>query len=474
MTQFAAEPITTTHELPDGGTIVVAGDPRWDAARAAWNLAVDQRPAAVALPRSARDVAVVVSFARRNGMSVTAQGTGHSAAVHGDLRDTLLVKTDQMRTVEIDPGRRVARVGAGVTWSEVVQAAAPHGLAALAGSSPDVGVVGYTLGGGLSWLGRRHGLAANSVTAIDVVTADGDIRRVDAHLDPDLFWALRGGGGNFGIVTAIEFRLLPVTTAYAGVLWWPIDRDHAVLTAWRDIVAGGVPDELTTVARYLRLPPLPEIPEPVRGKAWVVVEVIYLGEPAAADVILQPLRALNPILDTVTDLPIQALSHLHMDPQHPAPGAGDGALLASLPEPAVQALISVAGSGVDSSLLSLEVRHIGGALRRPVPDGGAVSAFEAEFALFAIGIAPTPDAATLVKAEAARVVQAVAPWHAATMYMNFAETVRDPSTLWTPAAYRRLRQVKARVDPHNILAGNHRLLPQPDAEPPSQRPKTSR
>ena len=180
------------------GDVVVPGDPTFDEARQAWNLTVDQRPAAVVLPVTAADVAAVVTFAREHDLRVAPQGTGHGASAMGDLSDTILVRMSSMRGVEIDPEARVARAEAGVIWIEVVEAAAEHGLAALAGSSPDVGVVGYTLGGGLSWLARKHGIGANQVTAIEVVTADGSFVRTDAENEPDLFWALRGGGGSFG------------------------------------------------------------------------------------------------------------------------------------------------------------------------------------------------------------------------------------------------------------------------------------
>ncbi len=209
MSAALAAPVTTT--------ILMPGDPGWDDARRAWNLAVDQLPAAIALPESAHDVAVAIRFARDHGLRVAAQGTGHNARPLGSLDDTVLVKTTRMRQVTIDPVARIARAEAGAVWHEVIEAAAEHGLAALAGSSPDVGVVGYTIGGGISWLGRSYGLAANNVEAIEVVTADGRLVRADACTEPDLFWALRGGGGSFGVVTAIELRLFPITEVYAGL-----------------------------------------------------------------------------------------------------------------------------------------------------------------------------------------------------------------------------------------------------------------
>src|SRR5215470_10308031 len=172
-------------------------DDGFDVARRAWNLAVDQQPAAVVLPESAQAVVAAVRFAAASGLRITAQGTGHNAGPLGPLDDTILLKTERMRGIHIDPRQRIARVQAGVVWLEAVHAAARHGLAALAGSSPDVGVAGYTLGGGMSFLGRKHGLAAANVTAVEVVTADGSLVRADRDNQPDLFWALRGGGGSF-------------------------------------------------------------------------------------------------------------------------------------------------------------------------------------------------------------------------------------------------------------------------------------
>ena len=237
-------PITETTDLSPlraefAGSLHTAADPDWDEARSAWNLAVDQHPAVVAIPEDAADVARAVRYARDHGLRVAAQGTGHNAAAHGDLDGVMLIKTERMREVRIEPATRTARVGAGVTWGEVVGPAAEHGLAALAGSSHDVGVVGYSLGGGVSWLARKHGLAADRVTAIELVSAHGDLREVTALTDPDLFWALRGGGGNFGVVTAIEFSLLPITELYAGALFFPYERAGEVLEAWRRWTAVG-------------------------------------------------------------------------------------------------------------------------------------------------------------------------------------------------------------------------------------------
>src|SRR6478672_3234269 len=277
------------------GDVATPADANWDEARAAWNLAADQRPAIVVIAESADD-------------------------------DILLVKLERMRGVEIDPAQRIARVEAGAQWQDVTHPAAEHGLAALAGSSPDVGVVGYTLGGGLSWLARRHGIAANSVVAIEIVTADGTLVRADADNQPDLFWALRGGGGNFGVVTAIEFSLFEITSVYAGMMLWPVERATEVLEAysrWTETAD----EDVTSTGRLLNLPPIPDIPEPFRGRSFVGIEAVFLGGQEIGERSLAEIRALEPELDTFADIPMPALSHMHMDPEHPVPGVGDGMLL---------------------------------------------------------------------------------------------------------------------------------------------------
>src|SRR6516162_11007522 len=441
------------------GKVVLPGDQRFDGARRAWNLAVDQRPAAVIFPESATEVAAAIGYAAERGLRVAAQGTGHNAGPLGSLADTVLLRTDRMRGIRIDPQARVARVEAGVLWLDVVQAAAEHGLAALAGSSPDVGVVGYTLGGGVSFLGRRYGLAASNVVAAEIVTADGTLVRADADHELDLFWALRGGGGSFGVVTALEFRLFPVTEAYAGALWYPIQRGSEVLHAWGELTRGDVPDELTTLGRFLNLPPIPQIPEHIRGKSFVLVEAYHLGDPAQADQLLGPLRALGPVNDTIKTVPVPALSHLHMDPEHPVPGAGDGMTLDDLPPAAIDAFVRTAGPGAPVPLLSAELRHLGGEIGRVRPGNRALAKLDAQYVLYAVGVTPVPDLVRPVMAQVEAVKEALAPWAARQTYLNFAETRMHQAPLWPQEVYQRLREIKAAVDPGNVIRSNHPVPP---------------
>ena len=455
---------TRTHPAsrPDhslDGKVVLPGDAGFDDARRAWNLAVDQQPAAVAFPESAADVTAAVRYAAQRGLRVAAQGTGHNAGPLGSLADTILVRTDKMRGIRIDPQARTARVQAGVVWLDVVQAAAAHGLAALAGSSPDVGVTGYTLGGGLSFLGRKYGLAANNVTAAEMVTADGRLVRADADHEPDLFWALRGGGGSFGVVTALEFHLFPHTQAYAGALWYPIQRASEVLHAWAELTRGQVPDELTTVGRLLNFPPIPQIPEQIRGQSFVIVEAYHTGDPARADALLAPLRALRPVNDTITTVPMPALSHLHMDPEQPVPGAGDGMITGPLPAEAIDAFVQAAGPGAAFPLLSVEIRHLCGEFARSRPGNGALACLNAHYALFAVSMTPVPELVAPVMAQVQTVKDALAPWAARQMYLNYAETATGVAPFWTEPAYQRLRRIKASVDPGDTIRSNHPIPP---------------
>jgi hypothetical protein len=441
------------------GEVVLPGQPGFDDARQAFNLAADQEPAAVVFAGSARDVAAAITFAADHGLRIAAQGTGHNAMPLGPLTDTILLKTHRMNRVDIDPLAQTARVEAGTVWSDVVQAAAKHGLAPLPGSSGNVGVAGYTLGGGVSFLGRKYGLSASNVRAIEVVTADGQPRRADREHEPDLFWALRGGGGSFGIVTALELRLFPVTQLYAGILWYPIERGPDVLHAWRDLTRGTVPDELTTLGRFLRLPPIPELPAEIRGKSFALVEAFHLGDQAQADELLAPLRALRPVNDTIATITVPELLHVHMDPEQPAASLGDGLMLSRLPDQAIDALVSTAGRNAAFPLASVEVRHLGGELGRGRRDNGALTSLQAPYLLYAAGITPTPDLAAPARAQIGAVEDALAPWMAAHMYLNFSETSRPRATLWTEPAYHRLRQIKARVDPDDVIRSNHPVPP---------------
>ena len=436
------------------GSVVLPGDETWDAARQAWNLAVDQRPALVAVPRSAADVQVLVDFARRHGLRVAMQATGHNAAPLGPLDDTMLVKTHEMRAVEIDEAHCVARVEAGAQWLDVTGPASEAGLAALAGSAPDVGIVGYTLGGGLSWLGRRYGLACNRLLAAELVTAEGNLVRASRHENPDLFWALRGGGGNYGAVVAIEFELIPLREVYAGMLLYPFERAHEVMHAWREFTTS-VPDTVTTSFRFLQFPDMDGLPPFLRGRSTIVIDGAVVEDEARAAELLAPLRALGPEMDTFAMIPPVGLSHIHMDPPEPVPALTDTAMLDRLDADAIDALLAVAGPGSGSPLGMFEIRHLGGALGRYA--GGALSRFDGEYLYFSGGMAADPGYIAALEAQMALVGAAIAPYTSGKHYSNFAERAVDPVSFYGEETYARLRAIKAEVDPLELFRGNHEI-----------------
>jgi hypothetical protein len=438
------------------GKVSAAGDPDWDIARQAFNLSLDQRPELVAWPAGPDDVARVVRFASQQGLRVAAQLTGHGAGPLGDLEGTILLKTSAMTGVQIDAGRRRATVAAGARWQDVVPGASELGLAALHGSSPTVGVVGYSLGGGISWYVRKLGLQANSVTAAELVTADGHLVRVDHEREPELFWALRGGGGNFGVVTALEFALYPVDEVYAGALFFPFERAAEVLHAWREWTASA-PEEVTSQARLLQLPPLESIPEPFRGGSFAVVSAAYLGTQAAGSQLLGPLRELAPQLDTFATVPPAALAALHMDPPDPPPYLSGDAMLGDLPPVAIDELMSVAGPGSGSPLLSVELSHLGGAAARPRPGHGALPALDGSVLVVSVGVTPDPQTKAATIAQVAKISRALEPYRAAHRYYNAVETEADPSAFFDRHSLDRLRRVKEKYDPGDLFRANHEI-----------------
>ncbi|HEU5043822.1 MAG TPA: FAD-binding oxidoreductase [Nocardioidaceae bacterium] len=447
------EPAAALHGLCSGA-VHLPGDAGYDTARSAWNLVVDQRPAAVCLPANPDEVADVVRAAAAAGLRVAGQTTGHNAGPLGDLSDTVIVRTSAMVGVQLDVENRVMRAEGGTVWLDAVEEAGRRGLATLHGSSPDVGIAGYSLGGGLGWYARKLGLACNSVTAVELVTADGSKVRVDADHEPELFWALRGGGGSFGVVTAVEFAAYPIESSYAGMLVWDQTRAEAVLPRWLEWCQDA-PETVTTSFRLMNLPPIPDIPEPFRGRSLTVIDGAVLEDDERAEALLRGLRELGPELDTFVRTPSPALAHLHMDPEHPVPAVADTTTLSDLPAAGVDTLLATAGPGSGSILLAAELRQLGGALARPAQDGGARSTFDGAYMFFAVAIAPTPEIAELGRTQAERVVEALTPYSLVGPYLNFAERSVDVSTCFDPETWARLCGVKAAVDPADLFRANH-------------------
>ncbi len=418
----------------------------------------DLRPAGVVTARSAAEVVDAILFAGARGLKVAPQSTGHLAPALPDLAHALLVRTDMGDEVTIDADRRIARVGGGTLWQDVVEAAAPHGLVALHGSSPDVSVIGYTLGGGLSWLARSHGLAANHVTAIEMVSADGVLVRATPKQHTDLFWALRGGGGNFGVVTAMEFRLFGLTEVYAGASAWPIAAADPILRRWAEWTRNA-PDEATTAIRLLHLPPLPEVPEPLRDNPVIAIDGVVQGDPQAAAQLIRELQGLaEPVMEFWDLMPAPALTRLHGDPEEPMPGIGRTASVGELTDDAIDAFITASGVGAGGPLAMAELRQLGGAVARAPEGGGARASMDASYAMFAGGAPMEPGMVPAINAALDGLTGALEPFAFGGTYLNFDERGGSAAGSFDdPAVFERLCEVRGEWDPGEMFVASHHI-----------------
>lgn len=451
-TRAAVEELATTC----AGCVHLPGTDGYDQGRAAWNAAADQRPAAVATPHSVEEIRSLVLHGTRLGLRLAPQATGHGAGVlaRRGLDDVVLLRTHGLRAVHVDPVSRTARAEAGATWEDVVAAAAAHGLTALHGSAPDVGVVGYTLGGGLGWFARQHGLAVNSVVGVEVVTPAGEVVRADEENNPDLFWAIRGGGGNFGIVTTIEMRLFDVPDAWAGMMVWEGHRAPEVL---RHFAAWSVtaPEQVTASFRILRFPPLPDLPDFLSGRTVVALDgasTLPDGESAA---LFRGFRALAPELDTFGRVPSAALVRLHMDPEQPTPTVGGGVVLRTLGDGAVQAFLDLVGPGAETGVFMAELRQLGGAVSRPSVTGGALDHLDGSHVALFVAVAPTPETARLGAEEIEGALTALQPWQSDQVFQNFADQPVDAHRIFEADTWERLQEVRAKIDPAGALVAHH-------------------
>jgi FAD/FMN-containing dehydrogenase len=368
------------------GLLIEPGELGWDAARRACNLAVDQRPALVALALDDHDVVAAVREACTRGLRVVAQSHGHRGAP--GLDDAMLLRTTALADVEIDARAHRARVRAGARWADVIDRASFLGLAPAAGFARAAGVAGDVLGDGMGWLARRHGVAARNVLAVELVTTDGDHERIDGDID------IPAGA----VVTALELALHPAEDLYAGALFFSLDRAPEVFHAWHEWTATA-PAAITSIARVMRFADRHDVPELVRGRAYTVVEAAHLGTDAEGAELLAPLRDLRAELDTFSLVPPSALGHLHMAPEHPEARLADDGLVGELPAAAIDDLLAVAGPASQSPLATVELRHASGALETlergyfthaagTPADAASATAIEAQLALVAGALAP--------------------------------------------------------------------------------------
>ncbi len=438
-----------------GGAVHLPGDPTYDMARAPWNLQVSDYPAAVAYPAFPDEVAEVVRAADAAGLAVAAQGTGHGApALAGRLHDAVLLRTSAMDELHVDAARRVARVGAGVLWGDLAEEAGRHGLAALHPSSPDVGVVGYSIGGGIGWYARHLGLQCNSVTAAELVLADGTFVRATADRETDLFWAIRGGGTPLGVVCALEFELHPIESVVAGHLAWDSTAVEEVLPAWVAWCANA-PEEVTSSFRLLDVPDDPALPVEVRGRQLAIIDGAVTGDDALAAEVLAPLRALRPEQDTVARVPAASLVRLHLDPEGPTPAYASSTLVSALPDAAVTRIIDAAGPPATSRLAMTELRQLGGTLSRPDPAGGILDSLDGAFLALGVGLESDPARWPQQREDAARFLAAVEPWATGHTYLPMVDDSSDTRKAFPPDVHARLSAIRRQVDPRGLFMAPH-------------------
>jgi FAD binding domain/Berberine and berberine like len=447
-------------EIADG-PVLIPGDEGYAEEVATFNLTMQQQPAVVVGATGAADVSAAIRFAAERNMPVGVLATGHGITLPAD--GAVLITTRRMDGVSVEPRTRTAMVEAGVRSQQLTEAAAHYGLAAITGSSPLVSVVGLVSGGGLSpFLGRREGYAADHVRALELVTADGTVRRASRDQDSDLFWAVRGGKDNFGIITGMELELFPVPGLLGGGLFFPGDQAEEVLRTFGAWVKT-VPEDMTGSVALLRLPPLEIIPEFLRGQFVVHVRIAYLGPADEGEQLIEPFRKIGPrIADTVTVMPYSAVGSIYGEPEQPIPFFDSSARLRELPDPAIDVILKYAGPGTGCPITVVEVRHLGGALGRPPRVPSAVTGRDAQFQVFCVGVGGPPAAASLYAAEDELLGQ-LSPWQTSQGTLNYlsardARAGRAPAT-FEPATLERLTRIKRAYDPANMFRLNHNIPP---------------
>ena len=434
------------------GALTTPDDPGFGAAATPWLVNVEQHPAAVLEVAGTTDVLAAVRWAGAHGVPVSVQPTGH--APRATLDGTLLLRTRALQGIEIDEVRRTVAVGAGVKWGELCEALDGTGLMALCGSNPDVSVVGLTLGGGVSWFTRLWGFTADSVVSFDVVTPDAELVRVTAASDPDLFWALRGGGGDFGVVVRAELSLFDAPEMYGGQLLWPVEHAPAVLRAFREL-ALTAPRELAVWAHLQHFPPIPDVPEPLRGRSFVRIATVHVGSAVAAQHLLAPLMTSAPLeMNLLGPVTPATLASVAAEPTEPMPGLETSVLLDELDDVAIDGLYAAAGDPRSTPLMLVQLRGLGGAFAEPSAVPSAVRPVTEPFQLFGLGIPMVPELAEAIPHGLAAVEGAVAHVASGHRMPNFVPLGGSDAAGYDAARLERLRRIKTERDPRGVIRSN--------------------
>ncbi len=432
------------------GAVFGPEDEGFAAEVAGFNLAAQHRPEVAVGITSEADAVAVVRSAADSGTPVRVLATGHGSP--RSIEGGVLVTTSRMSKVTIDG--RIAHIEAGCRWAEVVAAAAEHGLAPITGASDAVGCIGYTLGGGLGPLSRTYGVSSDWARGFRVVTGAGEVVTADADENADLFWALRGGKGGLGLVTSMDFELVELSTLYGGSLFFGTDDIGSVLTTWLEWTKT-LPETANSSVAMLRLPPLDAIPEPIRGKTTLAVRYAFVGDPAEGERLFQPIRdAGTAILGGVGEMPASDIALIHNDPKDPVAAWDRAVLLNEVDADFATTFLDVAGPDKQLPLIATELRHLGGAMHRDVPDGSAVGGRGAAYSLVMIGV-PDPNLfEQVLPAAADGVLGPLSQWISPEMTVNFAGGLTVPGVYemcWPADTFTRLAEVRAAYDPNQLF-----------------------
>jgi FAD/FMN-containing dehydrogenase len=457
MNALATAPRIATHL----GEVLTPDHSDYDEVRAVFNGSIDGRPALIARAASASDVQAALRFARESAIPFTTRAGGHSLAGFSTIDDGLVIDVRRLKRFAVDLQTRRARAGAGLTWGELDAATHAHGLAVTGGRISNTGIAGLTLGSGSGWLERRHGLTADSLVGATVVTADGEVVRASAHEHPDLFWGLRGGGGNFGIVTEFEFELHEVgPTILGGMLLFPWERAGEVLCAYRDLM-DAADDDLGGCAAILLAPPAPFVPDDLVGTPILSIAVAAFGPLNRADELVAPLRALRPLADAVEPMPYTALQKM-LDEGAPAGMQGhfEASFMDTLPDGAIDELVR-AGERIVSPLTHILIQPLGGAYARVPAEATALSHRDAGWMYHALSLWPDPADTPANRAWTQELVGALAPYARRSTHPNHVSSDRQERvrSFYGRNTYARLVAVKDRWDPENVLRHNQNIRP---------------
>jgi FAD/FMN-containing dehydrogenase len=441
------------------GDLIEPGDARYDEVRKVYNGMIDKRPRAIAMCLDVADVAAAVLAGADHGLPVAIRGGGHNAGGLGICNDGLVIDLSHMKDVHVDPATNTVRVQGGALWKDVDKATHEHGLAVPAGIISTTGVGGLSLGGGIGHLTRKCGLTIDNILGAEMVLADGETAIVDKDHNAELFWAIRGGGGNFGVVTEFKFRAHPIHTDIAGPMLWPLDRSKEILSWYADFIPKQ-PDELNGFFAFLTVPPGPPFPEALHLKPMCGIVWCYVGPPDQADKVFAPIRALKPALDLVGPIPHSAVQSM-FDPLLP-PGLQwywKADFVKDIPAKAIDANVEH-GAKMPTMLSTMHMYPVDGAAGRVDKDETPWAYRDAKWSQVIVGIDPDPANRDTITAWSRNYFDAIHPYSAGGAYVNFMMEEGDDRVKATYGDhYPRLAAAKSKYDPSNLFRVNQNIRP---------------